>query len=109
MQPPVRIKLYGLISMTKRAYLRWWVAVGVAGVILLLLFWAVTVGPPSPAEKVGASPLTPLYMWRNYTPWFLVIVLLVQAIETCLVLRRFRRAEAEQQTAKQQPTTPQGK
>src|SRR5262249_44077551 len=96
------------ISMTKRTYLIW-VGIGAVGLLGLLIAWLVTVTPETPLEKIGQTPLHPWYLWRAYGPWVIVAGLLLGAAEAYVVLRRFRRAEAEQQrTATQQPTTSQG-
>lgn len=105
MQPPVRIKMYGLFSMTKRTYLIW-VGIGAAGLFGLLIAWVVSVTrvPETPLEKIGQTPLHPWYLWRAYGPWIIAAGLLLGMAEAYVVLRRFRRAEAE----RQQPKTPQG-
>jgi hypothetical protein len=101
MQPPARIKLYGLITVTKRGYFAR-VAIGAVGLLVLLILWAVTVGQPTPAEKEGRLPnlpwyvSVPLYVWRNWAPWIIAGGYLFGLLEALYVLRRFRRAEAEQ-------------
>src|SRR5215471_15043342 len=107
MQPPVRIKLYGLISLTKRGYLLW-AAVGAVGLLGLLVWWAVDTGPPTPLEQSGKYPLTPWYLWRNWAPWLIAAGFLLGGLEVVFVLRRFRRAEAERQRAAAADTTPKG-
>ena len=107
MQPPVRIKIYGLISLTKRAYLTW-VAVGAVGLAALLVVWAVTVTPETPLEKTGQAPLTPWYLWRKWAPWLIGAGALLGGIEAYFVLNRFRRAEAERQPSAAPGTTPKG-
>ncbi|HKI33805.1 MAG TPA: hypothetical protein VKA46_18275 [Gemmataceae bacterium] len=107
MQPPVRIKLYGLFSLTKRAYLIW-VGIGLAGLLALLVVWCVTVTPETPLEKSGKLPLNPYYLWRAYAPWLIAGGLLLGGVEAYVVLRRFRRAEAERQQAAAPDTTPKG-
>lgn len=107
MQPPVRVKIYGLISLTRRAYL-YCVAVGVVGLVVLLVIWGLTAGPPTPAEKSGQFPLTPIYIWRNYAPWLLAAAALLEGIEVYVVLKRFRRAETERQQTAAADTTPKG-
>lgn len=107
MQPPVRVKVYGLISLTRRTYL-FCVAVGVVGMAALLVLWALTAGTPTPAEKAGKFPLTPIYIWRNYAPWLLAAAALLEGIEVYVVLKRFRRAEAERSQAPAADSTPKG-
>jgi hypothetical protein len=96
MQPPVRVKIYGLVWVTKRTYLIC-VAIGAVGLVAALVVWALTTGPATPLENTGQYPLTPIYLWRNWAPWILGGAALVEVAEVLLVLRRFHRAEAEQQ------------
>jgi hypothetical protein len=105
MQPPVRVKVYGLISLTRRTYL-FCVAVGVVGLVALLVLWGLTAGTPTPAEKADNFPLTPIYLWRNYAPWLLAAAALLEGIEVYVVLKRFRRAEAERRQAPAADPTP---
>jgi hypothetical protein len=107
MQPPVRVKVYGLISLTKRTYL-FCVGVGAVGLVVLLVLWALTVGPPTPLEVAGKFPMTPIYIWRNYAPWLLAAAALLEGIEVYVVLKRFRRAEAERPQAPATDATPKG-
>jgi len=108
MQPPVRIKLYGLISLTKRTYLIC-LAIGGGGLLVLLFVWFVTITPETPLEKIGRAPFHPWYLWRSYGPWVIAAGLLLGAAEAYVVLRRFRRAESEQQQAPAKDSTTQGK
>jgi hypothetical protein len=106
MQPPVRIKVYGSISLTKRTYLIW-AGLAALGLLALLAFWFVTVGEPTPAERAGLLP--PVVMiWRRYGPWIIAAGFLIGALEAFFVLRRFRRAEAERQQPGAPATTPRG-
>jgi hypothetical protein len=108
MQPPVRVKLYGLISLTRRTYLIC-VAVGAAGLVVMLILWWVTARDPTPLEVTGQFPLTPWHIWRNYAQWVIAAGAALGGIEAYFVLRRFRRAEAERQhAAGAQATTPRG-
>jgi hypothetical protein len=107
MPPPIRVKVYGVISLTKRGYLAW-VAVGAAGLAAMLVVWAVTTGPPTPAERAGQYPLTPWYVWRSWAPWIIAAGVLLGGIEAYFVLKRFRRAEAERQQAAAPGPTPKG-
>jgi hypothetical protein len=107
MPPPVRIKLYGVFSLTKRAYLVW-IAIGTVGLLALLIVWFVTITPETPLEKSGKYRLNPWYLWRVYAPWLIAGGLLLGWLEAYLVLKRFRRAEAEQQQSAAPDTTPKG-
>jgi hypothetical protein len=113
MQAPVRIKLYRLITVTKRGYFTR-VAIGAVGLLVLLIVWAVTVGQPTAAEKEGRLPnlpwyaSLPLYVWRNWAPWIIAGGYLFGLLEALYVLQRFRRAEAGQAGAAAPDTTPKG-
>ncbi len=106
MQPPVRIKVYGLISLTKRTYLIW-AALAALGLLALLVFWAFTVGEETPAEKAGLLPPV-VVLWRRYGPWIIAAGFLLGGLEALFVLRRFRRAEAERQRTGAPDTIPRG-
>jgi hypothetical protein len=96
-QPPVRVKVYGLIALTKRGYLRC-LAVGVVLMVALLLAWALFLaGPPTPAEQSGDAGFSLWWVVREWTPWIIVAAAFLEGIEAYFVLRRFRRAEAERQ------------
>jgi membrane protein implicated in regulation of membrane protease activity len=106
-QPPVKVKVYGLISLTRRGYMIC-LGVGVGMLVVLLLAWALFIaGPPTPAEQAGAFTLWTLV--RVYTPLILLAAALLEGIEVYFVLRRFRRAEAERLAGAQpQEGAPQG-
>jgi hypothetical protein len=96
MPPPVRVKVYG-ISMTRRGYL---VCVGIAVVLILalavgwlVLFWGVR---PAPEERTGGGLLLLWAFFRDWLPLVLLVIAVLQVLEAFVVLRRFRRAEAEQ-------------
>jgi hypothetical protein len=106
MQPsPVRVKIYGVISITKRAYL-FMVGLGTAGLLALLLVWVLTITPATAVEKTGQYPFNPWYLWRRLAPWVIAVGLLLGWLEAYLVLKRFRRAEAERQQAAAPEDTP---
>ena len=108
MQPPVRIKIYGLIKITKRGYLLW-LGFGAVGLLAMLAVWFFTISPETPLEKTGRAPLNPLYLWRQYGPWIIGVGFLLGVAEAYTVLKRFRQAEiSQQQAAATPPTTPQG-
>ncbi len=97
MPPPVRVKVYGL-SLTRRGYFLW---IGLGAVLFVVLFsvWlALFAGAePSPAEHAGVSPWLSLWGFlRSYMPLLLLAAALLEGLEIYFVLRRFRRAEAEQ-------------
>ena len=91
---PVRIKVYGLLPLTRRRYLTMQ-AVGLVLLLALFVVWLGFAGVPAdhPLRRI------PVAAWLlDRLPLILVIVLLWEAVETAYVLRRFARAEAEQRT-----------
>jgi hypothetical protein len=122
---PVRIKLYGLVPMTRKRYLcQQAVAVGLT--FVLLYVWYLMPGPdafrpPPPALGKGdgiKGPIAPeppeelppalvsfyriveRFPWLvalfERLPWLVALLWLLIAIETAIVLRMFARKEAEQ-------------
>jgi hypothetical protein len=92
---PVRVRLYGLVSMTRKRYLlQVAVFVLLAGVVLALwwLFW------PARREELRKVPSLRshrLIQALNLTPVVIFGLLAIQATEVYFVLRRFARKEAE--------------
>jgi len=97
---PARIKLYGLVSMTRRAYL---VQLVIAAALLVVLFalWAY-LPPPHPASPEHPLPfLAEAAVWLvRRLPWFLLGLAGLYVIEAVIVLRRFARQEALQKDRK---------
>ena len=98
---PVRVKVYGVMSMTRRGYLmQLCIAIVFAAILLILwsLRWpkvkeSLEAGQPSPVmQKVIA-------FWDR-APWVLSIICVLLAVEAWFVLRRFAQKEAER---KRQP------
>lgn len=85
---PVRVKVYGLIRMTRRAYLTCQAA-GLVLLVAVLVAWALA---PRPPEGPGGEVRKMVF---NLAPWAALIVLLAEAGETAFVLRAFARADAE--------------
>ena len=101
----VRVKVYGLVSLTKRTYL----AVQFFGLVLVLVALGLGVGLPRPVPPRGeelppfAAGVVRLLDWL---PWLAFLFLFAGAVETRLVLRKFARKEAEQQAANTPSTRP---
>jgi hypothetical protein len=101
---PVRVKVYGLVSLTRRRYL-YQAAMG--GFFLLLVFISWIVFWPDLGERLAKLPRTPWIVSVGAvlaaTPWILLTLVLFKCVEMYFVLRRFAEKEAEaqkKQTAK---------
>jgi hypothetical protein len=96
----IRIRYYGLISVSKRGYvLGNAIALAVLG-IGLLAFYAAGALPPlstlwgQPWEPAKQTPWPWLY---RYFYWFVLAVLLAELVISLRMFRRFSLLEAEQQ------------
>jgi hypothetical protein len=98
---PVRVKLYGLITLTRRGY---FILLGLSVVCLLILLvlslWMrLREGPWQPnAGRMEDGQLSPMVMvvrvFLSFLPWIVLGAAILQGIEAILVLRRFAREEA---------------
>ena len=90
---PVRVKVYGLVSMTKPTYLR------VQGIGLILLLGVMTAGgfviglkgtwrPTFPPKDVDSALIL--------TFWVSLATVLLEMVEMSVVLRKFAQAELRQ-------------
>jgi hypothetical protein len=105
---PVRVKMYGLFSLTKRRYLTQAV-VGVVVVVLALVGWWFASpfirGPlarPDLPPSVAATAVTYVAVWDS-VPWILLAALAFKAVEVAVVLRIFGRKEASTGAAAKTP------
>jgi len=94
---PVRIKLYGLVSMTRRGYL---IQLTIGLALLAALAGLATYMPPLPNLAEEGKPQT-LYvtvsLWvLRHLPWIVLTVAVLFALEAVIVLRRFARAESRE-------------
>jgi len=102
---PVRIKLYGLFSVTRRGYL---LQLATAGLCLLALLLLRVFLPPLP-NLTGAAHERPwnvaFFLWfLQNLHWVVLVLALLFALEAFIVLRKFARAEASQRP--NPPATP---
>src|SRR5262245_4809503 len=92
---PVKLKLYGFLTLTRRRYVGQLVFALVAAVGLLALWW---LRWPVERERLTNNPAPPLSDWLLAAgaalPWVLLAVVAVQAVEAVVVLRRFAQKEA---------------
>ena len=92
---PVRIKYFGLIPMTRTAYL---VTTAVSGgAVVVLVLFAVSLGIVPFRQLPWDPALAPFglegWFWNWWTLGFLVIL---EAFDVWITLRQFARREAEQ-------------
>jgi hypothetical protein len=102
--PPVRVKVYGLVHLSRRTYL---IIQGVGLVVVPGLLLAAYL-LPRPRTPVAQLPFWQQFLVRflDWTPWMALLILIVEPIETYFVLRRFAHKQAEQQPPRRQPTPP---
>src|SRR5438093_209112 len=94
----VRVKVYGLIPLTKRTYLVLQ-ALGL-GVIVAAFAAGVCLPRPKPARGEVLPPVAVMAVrLLDWLPWLALLFLAAGAAETWLVLRKFARKEAEQRAA----------
>jgi hypothetical protein len=83
---PVRVKVYGLVSLTRRAYL----ICQAFGLTLGLILMAIGIWGP----RTGVEDFFVTFL--NVLPSVSLVILAAGALETLVVLAHFRRKEAEQ-------------
>jgi len=104
---PVRIKYYGLFWISKRAYLLTTLALFVLGLALFFVAWVLfarsqsrVIWPPPfhwPWEAMPPGPPASFAVWIYHHFWTIIILLLLaEAIDILMMLRKFARLEAEQ-------------
>ena len=95
---PVRVKLYGLFSMTKRRYL-FQAVFSVVGAVLVLVGWCFAwpgLRPRLMRPDLPPSAIRTLIVAvMDAVPWILLAALAYQAAEIYLVLRVFARKQAQ--------------
>jgi hypothetical protein len=100
MEPPIRIRLYGFMTVTRRGYITQLVlaAVMLAGLIVMWVYFRRDIDPSfSPA-------VARIRVIFDYLPWVVLVIAVLYVIEATVVLRRFAREEARRRA--QQPAAP---
>lgn len=94
---PIRIKLYGLLWLTRRGYLMQ-LAVSAALLVVLFVLWLSWLpATPAPSPGVERPPgLRLALLLLGNLHWVLLAAAVLCSLEAWYVLRRFARAEAEQ-------------
>jgi hypothetical protein len=92
---PVKLKLYGFLTLTRRRYVGQLVFALLVEVALLGLWW---LRWPAERERLAKNPAPPVSDWLRaggeVLPWVLLGVTAAQVVEAVVVLRRFARKEA---------------
>ena len=88
---PVRVKLYGLIPMTRRRYLVQFVVALVLSVGLLVGWWLYWPTVRASLEASRSDMLDRVIWFWDLAPWVIGGIVVVQMIEAWVVLRQFRR------------------
>jgi hypothetical protein len=104
--PPVRIKYYGLVWLTRRGYLRATALLAAVAVLVCVtvLLWTGQVPFAQP-------PWEPALRRYGFVAWFwnwwtLGALVLAEGLEVLLTLRQFARREAEQRAHPEPPADP---
>ena len=92
---PVRVKLYGLIPITRRRYLTQFVVALVLSAALLLAWWLYWPAVRGSLEASRSDVLDGVVRFWNVAPYFILGIVALQLIEAWVVLGRFRRKESE--------------
>ncbi len=93
---PVRVKLYGLFSMTRRRYLAQLVLSGLLIVALLVVWLVHWTSTRQQAHALDLPSLRRVVLLLDLLPWIALGLCVLQAIEAVIVLRAFARKQAQQ-------------
>lgn len=94
-QGPVRVRLYGLVTMTRRRYL-WQVAAAFLLAGGLMAAWWLRWAKVREALLMAPTPVIErVVAFWDAAPWVIGGLAVLQAAEAFVVLRAFRRKEAE--------------
>ena len=88
---PVRVKLYGLIPMTRRRYLVQLVVALVMSAGLLVGWWLYWPTVRGTLEASRSDVLDRVIWFWDRAPWVIGGIVVVQTIEAWVVLKRFRQ------------------
>jgi cyanate permease len=94
---PVRIKLYGLFPHTRQRYVVQLVIAFALMTILLVGWWLLRPSFHEHTQGHSYPGIERLKAFFNAIPWIVLVIAGLQSLEAFIVLRLFRRMEAEQQ------------
>lgn len=92
---PVRIKVYGLLPMTRRRYLSQILVAGLLALTILVLWWSLWPRLREMLQLAEGPGVTRIIAFWDAAPWFLLGLGVLQGIEAYFVLKRFARREAQ--------------
>ena len=92
---PVRVKLYGLIPITRRRYITQFVIALVLSAALLLAWWLYWPRVRLSLEAARSDALDAIIRFWDFAAYFIIGIAALQAVEAWVVLRQFGRKEAE--------------
>jgi hypothetical protein len=92
---PVRIRMYGMFTVTRRSYLMQ-VAVSLGLLGFLLVLWLRRPPLPATAARDMTPGLARLIWLLGALPWLVLVLAVLIVLEAVWVLRRFAREEARQ-------------
>jgi hypothetical protein len=90
---PARVKLYGLIPMTRRRYLVQLVVALVLSAGLLVGWWLYWPTVRASLEAARSDVLDRVILFWDLAPWVIGGIVVLQVIEAWVVLRKFRSLE----------------
>ncbi|MFO0877947.1 MAG: hypothetical protein U0840_11390 [Gemmataceae bacterium] len=90
---PVRIKLYGLVWMTRRRYVQQLVTACGLAVLFLGVWWWQWPVVRTRFDGADSPALARFLLVMDHVPWVLAGVVVLQLIEAFFVLRVFARRE----------------
>ena len=94
--PPVRVRLYGVMSVTRRGYLLQ-TMVAVVFLLGLLTIYGARPEPPPPPVGGPAPPGVDLAAGLfDALPWLVIALAILYLLEVVIVTRRFDQKEREQ-------------
>jgi hypothetical protein len=88
-----RVKLYGLIPMTRRRYLGQLVVALVLSAGLLVGWWLYWPRVRASLEATRSDVLDRIIWFWDFAPWVIGGIVVLQVIEAWVVLRKFRAQE----------------
>jgi hypothetical protein len=87
---PVRVKLYGLIPITRRRYVTQLVVALTLAAALLLAWWLYWPTVRGSLEASRSEVLDGVVRFWDIAPFVILGIVVLQVIEAWVVLRRFR-------------------